>query len=70
MKWARHVAHREDMRTVNKILVRKPTGKRPLRRPRHRWKDNIRMYVRKIGWKGVKWIHLAHYRDQRRLLCT
>ena len=29
-------------RSVFKILEGKPTGKRPLRRPRHRWKDNIR----------------------------
>jgi hypothetical protein len=28
------------------ILVGKPKGKRPLRRPRHRWKDNIRMGIR------------------------
>jgi hypothetical protein len=26
-----------------KILVRKPEGKRPLGRPRSRWKDNIRV---------------------------
>ena len=26
-----------------KILTGKPTGKRPLGRPRHRWEENIRM---------------------------
>ena len=31
------------------MLIRKPTGKRPLGRPRHRWKDNIRMDLKEIG---------------------
>jgi len=36
----------------------------PLRRPRYRWEDNIRMDLRKTGWEGVDRIHLAHDRDQ------
>ena len=36
-----------------KILAGKPTGKRPLGRPRHRWEDNIRMDLKEIG---VNWI--------------
>jgi hypothetical protein len=31
------------MRNAYKILVGKPEGKRPLRRPKHRWEDNIKM---------------------------
>jgi hypothetical protein len=34
-------------------------GKRPLGRPRRRWKDNIRMDLREIGWRGMDWIDLA-----------
>jgi hypothetical protein len=45
------------------ILVRKPEGKRPLRRPRHRWEDNIRMDLREIVWEDVDWMHLAWDRD-------
>jgi hypothetical protein len=41
------------------ILVRKPEGKRPLQKPRHRWEDNIRLDLREIGWEIVDWIHLA-----------
>jgi hypothetical protein len=37
--------------------------KRPLRRPLHRWEDNIRMDPRKM-WEGVEWMHLAQDRDQ------
>jgi hypothetical protein len=25
-------------------------GKSPLRRPRKRWEDNIKMYLTEIGW--------------------
>jgi hypothetical protein len=32
-----------------RILVGKPEGKRPLRRPRRRWVDNIKMDLRKRG---------------------
>jgi hypothetical protein len=45
-------------------LVEKLEGKRPHGRPRHRWKDNIRIDLTEIGWEGVGWIHLAQYRDQ------
>ena len=31
------------------ILTAKPTGKRPLARPRRRWENNIRMYLKEIG---------------------
>jgi hypothetical protein len=49
-----------------KILVGKPKGKRPLGWPRRRWMENIKMYVREIGWCGVDWIDLAQDRDQWR----
>jgi hypothetical protein len=34
---------------VYRVLVGKPGGKRPLGRPRHRWKDGIRMDFREIA---------------------
>jgi hypothetical protein len=36
-----------------RILVGKPDGKRPLKRPRRRWKAGIKMDLREIGWGGV-----------------
>jgi hypothetical protein len=35
-----------EMTVAQKILVGKPDGKRPVGRPRRRWKDNIRMKVK------------------------
>jgi hypothetical protein len=42
--------------------------KRPLRRPRRRWVDNIKIDLRDIGWNGMDWIDLAQERDQWRAL--
>jgi hypothetical protein len=50
-----------------RILVGRLEGKRPQPRPRPRWEDNIRMYLREIGWGGVDWIDLAQDRDQWRV---
>jgi hypothetical protein len=36
-------------------LVAKPEGKSPLRRPRHRWVDNIKMDFIEIGLGGTDW---------------
>jgi hypothetical protein len=48
--------------------VRKVEGKRPVGRPRRRWEDNIKIYLREIGWDGMDWIDLAQDRDQWRAL--
>ena len=36
-----HVAHMGEDRGVDRVLVGKPEGRRPLERPRRRWVDNI-----------------------------
>jgi len=40
MRRAGHVAHMGEERGVYTVLVGKPEGRRPLRRPRRRWVDN------------------------------
>ena len=42
MRWEGHVAHMGERRDVYRVLVGKREGKRPLRRPRRRWEDNIK----------------------------
>jgi hypothetical protein len=39
---------------------------RPLRRPRHRWEDNIKMDLGEIGRKSVVWMHLTRDWEQWR----
>jgi hypothetical protein len=61
---AGHVARMGAKRNSYRILVGKPEGKRPLGRLKHRWMDNIKIDLRKIGWGGMDWIDLVQYRDQ------
>ena len=49
LRWAGHVARMEKWRSAFKILTAKPTGKRPLRRPRRRWAGSIRMDLEEIS---------------------
>jgi hypothetical protein len=62
MKWAGHVARMEEGRGAYRVLVGRPEGKRPLRIPRRRWEDNIKMDLREIGIDGLNWIRLAQDR--------
>ena len=68
MRWAGHVARMGEERGAYRVLVRKPEGKRPLGRPRHRWVDNIRMDLQEVGCGYMDWIGLAQDRDRWRML--
>jgi hypothetical protein len=52
-----------EVRNAYKILVRKPKGKRPLKRLRGTCDDGIRMDARKIEWENVVWIRVAEDTD-------
>jgi hypothetical protein len=68
MRWAGHVARMGEKRNAYRLLVRKPEGKRPLGRPRHRWMDNIKMVPLEIRLNVVDWIGLAQDRYRWRAL--
>jgi hypothetical protein len=57
-------------RGVNMFLVGKPEGKRPLGRPRRRWKDNVRMDLQEVGCGCEDWIGLGQDRDMWRALVS
>jgi hypothetical protein len=44
-----------------RILVGKPEGKKPLRRPRRRWVDDIKIDLRYDGvvWSGLIWLRIG-----------
>jgi hypothetical protein len=48
-----------EERGVYRVLVGKPEARRPLGRPRRRWKDNIRMDLQEVGCGAMDWIGLA-----------
>ena len=49
-----------------RVLVAKPEGKRPKRRPRLRWEDDIKMDLQEVGCGDMDWIRLAQDRDSWR----
>jgi hypothetical protein len=53
-------------RGVYRVLVGRPECNRPLGRPRCRWEDNIKLYLREIGIDVENWIRLAQNRGQWR----
>jgi hypothetical protein len=57
-----------EKRNAYSILMGKPKGKRPVRRPMRRYVDNIKIDFREIGWDGMDWIDQARDRDQWRIL--
>jgi hypothetical protein len=46
-------------RVIYMVLVGKPEEKRLLGRPRHRWEDNTKMDLQKVGCGVTDWIKLA-----------
>jgi hypothetical protein len=62
MRWAGHVAHMGEGRRAYRILVGRPDGRRPLGRPRHRLKDNIKMDLQEVlwgAWTGLIWLRIG-----------
>ena len=58
----------EEGRSAFKILAGKPTGKRPLGRPRRRWEGNIRMDLEERGVNAGNWVDSAQDRHYWRAL--
>ena len=57
-----------EERGVDRVLVGKPEGRRPLGRPRRRWVESIRMDLQEVGCGCMDWIGLAQDRDRWRTL--
>ena len=50
MRWAGNVALMGGRRGACRVSVGKPEGKRPLGRPRCRWKDTLVILFHEVGW--------------------
>jgi hypothetical protein len=68
LRLAGHVARMEEGRSAFKMLTVKPTGKRPLGRPRRRWEENIIMDLEEIGINAGNWVGSAQDRNYWRAL--
>jgi hypothetical protein len=52
-----------ERRSLYRVSVGKPKGKRTLGRPRRRWENNIKMDLREVECGGMDWIELAQDRE-------
>ena len=68
LRWAGHVARMEEGRSAFNVLTGKPTGRRPLGKPRLSWEDNIRMDLEEIGVIACNWVDSAQDRNYWRAL--
>jgi hypothetical protein len=62
MIWAGNVARMGEKRNAYRLLVGKPEGKRPLRRQRQMWVDNLKMDLGGIVWMvwtGLDWLRIG-----------
>ena len=60
----------EEGRSVHRVLVGKPDGKRPLGRPRRRWEDNIKIDLEEVGRGCGDCMKLAQDTDRWRALVS
>jgi hypothetical protein len=60
------VARMGEGRNVHGVRMGRTEGKRPLGRPRHRWEDNIKVDLQKVGRGCGDWMELAQDRDSWR----
>ena len=68
MRWAGHVVRMKVGWSAFKILIGKPTRRRPSGRPRCRGEDNIRMDLEEIGISAGNWVDSAQDRNYWRAL--
>ena len=63
LRWVWHVGRMEEGRSVFKILTDKRRGKGPLKRPRYKWEDILRINLKEIGVNTRGWVDSAQVRD-------
>ena len=63
------VARMGERRSVYRVLLGKPEGKRLLGRHRRRWED-IKIDLQEVGCGGMNWFELAEDRDRWRALVS
>ena len=68
LRWAGQVVRMVEGRTAFKILAGKPIGEVPLRKPRRRWEDNIKMDLEEIGINAGNGFDSAQDRNYWRTL--
>jgi hypothetical protein len=64
MGCVRHTECMGEKRNAYRIMIGKCDVKRPLGRCGCKWKDNIKMDLKEMGYQDADWINFAHNPDQ------
>jgi len=64
LRWAGHVARKEERRNLYRIFVGKPEGKRILGKPRRRWKYDNNLDLQVVGCRFIGWCEQVQDRDR------
>ena len=67
---AGHLERMGEGRSVHRVLVGKPEGKKPLERPRRKLEDNIKMDLQEVGGGCGGWMDLAQDRERCRTIVS
>jgi hypothetical protein len=67
MRLAGHVA-RMGVRFAYRVMVARPGRKRQFGRQKRRWKNNIKIDLHEVEWRGMDWFAVAQDRDRWRTL--
>ena len=59
MRWVWHEACRGERSGGYRVLVRKPDGKRPVERFRHRWEENIKRDDKEVRCRAIALVGLT-----------
>lgn len=68
LRWLGHVERMEEDRAVKRAYLGKPTGRRPVGRPKYRWLDAVEKDLRDM--QQPDWRSAAQRRDDWRLLVS
>jgi hypothetical protein len=50
IRWAGHIVLMGERNGTYGVSVGKPGGNKPIGRPRHKWEENIKIYLEEVGW--------------------
>ena len=70
VRWAELLSRMGKRRCAYRVLMEEAVEKRPIRRPRRRWENNIKIYFQELEWGDVDRIFQAQESGSWRAVIT